>query len=61
MARRDVTPEVRVAATAALGKLPGPDVRTLLEEIAREDPEQSVRYAAEKRLYERRTEAKDGL
>ena len=60
-ARRDVAPEVRVAATAALGRLAGPDVRTLLEEIAREDPEQTVRYAAEKLLYERRVEAKDGL
>lgn len=60
-ARRDVAAEVRVAATAALGRLPGPDVRTLLEEIAREDPEQTVRYAAEKLLYERRVEAKDGL
>ena len=60
-ARRDVAPEVRVAATGALGRLPGQDVRTLLEEIAHEDPEQSVRYAAEKLLYERRLEAKDGL
>jgi len=60
-ARRDIAPEVRVAATAALGRLAGSDVRTLLEEIAREDPEQSVRYAAEKLLYERRVEAKDGL
>jgi hypothetical protein len=33
-------------------------VLPLLEEIAREDPEQSVRYAAERLLYERRLEAK---
>jgi hypothetical protein len=53
-ARRDVAAEVRVAATGALSRLPGSEVQALLEEIAREDPEQSVRYAAERMLYERR-------
>lgn len=56
-ARRDATAEVRAAATRALGRLPGSEVETLLEEIARDDPEQSVRYAAERILYERRLEA----
>jgi hypothetical protein len=45
---------VRVAATGALSRLPGSEVQALLEEIAREDPEQTVRYAAERLLYERR-------
>jgi HEAT repeat protein len=58
-ARRDPAAEVRVAATGALGRLAGPEVQTLLEEIARDDPEQAVRYAAERLLYERRLEAGD--
>jgi hypothetical protein len=57
IARRDATAEVRVAATAALGRLAGPEVETLLQEIARDDPEQAVRYAAERILYERRLDA----
>jgi hypothetical protein len=57
-ARRDPDAAVRSAATGALGLLPGPEPLPLLEEIAREDPEQSVRYAAERLLYERRLEAK---
>jgi HEAT repeat protein len=53
LARRDSAAGVRVAATRALGGLGGPAVTHILEEISRDDPEQAVRYAAERLLYER--------
>lgn len=53
-ARRDPAVEVRVAACAALEGFPDDGVQALLEEIAAGDPEQAVRYAAERLLYERR-------
>lgn len=52
-ARRDPAVGVRVAATACLGSLGGASAEPVLREIAREDPEQDVRYAAERALYER--------
>jgi hypothetical protein len=52
-ARRDPSAEVRVAATAALGGIGGTGPEELLLEIARSDPEQEVRYEAEKLLFER--------
>ncbi len=52
-ARRDPSAEVRIAATSALGGIPGSGPREVLREIARSDPEQAVRYEAEKLLYER--------
>lgn len=59
-ARRDPSVQVRVAATRALGVLRGDRARAMLEEIARDDPEQAVRYAAETMLLERRTTAPAG-
>ena len=52
-ARRDPSAEVRAAATAAIGRISGPGVEDVLEEIARDDPDQVVRYAATRSLYER--------
>lgn len=52
-ARRDGAVEVRVAATQALERLDGVGIDEMLEEIARVDPDQRVRYAAERLLYER--------
>lgn len=53
-ARRDDDPRVRSAAVEALSRLEQPDVDRLLEEIARDDPDQGVRYVAERRLLERK-------
>lgn len=53
-ARRDPLAEVRIAATAALDRLPGDSVLAVLDEIAEADPDQLVRYAAAARAYERR-------
>jgi hypothetical protein len=52
-ARRDPSIPVRVAAAVALSGFPDVAVERVLEEIADEDPEQAVRYVAEKLLYER--------
>ena len=52
-ARRDDAVEVRVAATSALGGIVGQGPEEILREIARSDPEQAVRYEAQKLLYER--------
>lgn len=52
-ARRDPEVAVRVAATAALGRFPGEDTAAVLREIAETDPDQEVRYEAERILYER--------
>lgn len=54
LARRDVSVEVRVAATAALAA-GGEDARAVLDEIATSDPEQAVRYEARRILFERRS------
>ncbi len=56
-ARRDDVVEVRVAATIALGGIDGRGTEEILREIARSDPEQAVRYEAERLLYERSTAA----
>lgn len=55
-ARRDPSIEVRVAATVSLGCVQDRAPLEVLHEIAREDPEQAVRYAAERVLYERRSQ-----
>jgi hypothetical protein len=52
-ARRDPSAEVRVAATTALGGIAGAGPEEVLREIARSDPEQAVRYEAEKLLFQR--------
>jgi hypothetical protein len=54
-ARRDSAVSVRVAATRALNGFDGRAVVEILEEIARADPDQAVRYTAERLIYERRT------
>ncbi len=52
-ARRDDSVDVRVAATIALGGIGGRGPEEILREIARSDPEQEVRYQAQRLLYER--------
>jgi hypothetical protein len=52
-ARRDPVAAMRVAATIALDALSGETTDAILEEIARDDPDQEVRYAAERLIYER--------
>ena len=52
-ARRDGNVSVRMAATEALGGFDDEKVIEILEEIAERDPDQNVRYAAEKMVYER--------
>jgi hypothetical protein len=59
MARRDPAVAVRVAATRALAALPGGDAGPILEEIADEDPDQEVRYEAERLLLERERQAEE--
>ena len=56
-ARRDGSVDVRVAATEALDAIPQPTIVEILEEIARDDPEQLVRYTAQKMLLGRRKAA----
>lgn len=58
LARRDSSAEVRVASTAAIGGIAGEGPEEVLREIARRDPEQSVRYEAEKLLFERNASRK---
>lgn len=52
-ARRDEVVPVRSAATAALAPLADPGIDETLRAIARDDPDQDVRLAAERSLYER--------
>jgi hypothetical protein len=56
VARRDDTVEPRVAATQALAAFGVERVETVLGEIAATDPDQNVRYSAEKILLEYRKE-----
>ncbi len=56
VARRDDTVESRVAATQALAAFGVARVETVLDEIAATDPDQNVRYSAEKILLEYRQE-----
>jgi HEAT repeat protein len=51
-ARRDDAILVRVAAVQALDQLGSDTVQEILEDIARDDPDQTVRYAAEKLMYD---------
>jgi hypothetical protein len=53
-ARRDADVRVRVAATTALDRLQTDGVDDILAEIADSDPDQGVRFAAERLIYERR-------
>lgn len=53
-ARRDGSIVVRMAATEAIDKLGDEAIEGILEEIARDDPEQLVRYTAERLLLQRR-------
>ena len=52
-ARRDGNVRVRLAATEALGGFDDEVVVEILGEIAERDPDQNVRYTAEKIVYER--------
>lgn len=54
LARRDETLAVRIAATRALAAYDDDATDEIFEEIAASDPEQDVRYHAERLLYERR-------
>jgi len=55
-ARRDASAVVRVAATESVAASGAQGAEDVLREIARDDPDQSVRYVAERALYERRTD-----
>lgn len=59
-ARRDRVVAVRVAATIALDAMWDPSTRHLLEEIARDDPDQLVRYTAERLLFLRNEQRGSG-
>lgn len=52
-ARRDDDVSVRGAATNALGALPDSGIEETLRAIARDDPDQDVRFDAEKAIFER--------
>jgi hypothetical protein len=53
-ARRDGSVEVRIAAAEALAQFEDETTGEILGEIADDDPDQRVRFAAEKLIYERR-------
>jgi hypothetical protein len=59
-ARRDGSVAVRVAATEALAELDEPSVWDIVGEIADDDPDQGVRFAAEKLIYEHRLRVAPG-
>jgi hypothetical protein len=52
LARRDPSSEVRIEATVALRGLADDRVIEIWEEISQDDPDQHVRYTAERLLYE---------
>lgn len=52
-ARRDESTEVRSAAVEALGAFSDQRAESVLRQVARDDPDQEVRYRAERTLYER--------
>jgi hypothetical protein len=56
-ARRDDDAEVRQTATAALAILPDAGIDETLRTIGQDDPDQNVRFEAEKALYERKQNA----
>jgi hypothetical protein len=58
-ARRDSAVPVRIAATLGLGRFGEGAVDEILEEIARDDPDQTVRYTAERLLHEREEPRED--
>jgi hypothetical protein len=58
LARRDPSVETRVAATRALRGLPDPGITEVWQEISKDDPDQNVRYMAERLLYERSGEGR---
>lgn len=53
LCRRDPDPAVRIAATRSLAVVREPSVQRVLEEIATEDPEQTVRFEAKRLLLDR--------
>jgi len=53
-ARRDEDPGVRREATAALAALPDAGIDETLRTIAQDDPDQDVRFEAEKSVFVRR-------
>jgi hypothetical protein len=55
-ARRDDSVVVRVAATESVAASGAQGVEDVLREIARDDPDQAVRYVAERALYERKSD-----
>jgi hypothetical protein len=57
-ARRDGSVPVRIAATEALNEIESSTVESILDEIAEEDPDQTVRYTAERLIYERRPQSR---
>jgi len=52
LARRDPVVDVRIAATIAVARLPGEGALRVLQQISLEDPDQLVRYTAQKLLLE---------
>ncbi|HEX4825611.1 MAG TPA: HEAT repeat domain-containing protein [Candidatus Polarisedimenticolaceae bacterium] len=59
-ARRDDDVEVRRAATAAISTLADAGVDETLKTISHDDPDQNVRFEAEKALYERKLSGRGG-
>ena len=57
LARRDGSTAVRIAATIAVSRLPGEEPVRVLQRIARDDPDQVVRYTAQKLLLEEKERA----
>ncbi|NIM64086.1 MAG: hypothetical protein GTO30_21285, partial [Acidobacteria bacterium] len=54
LARRDLDVPVRIAGTEALDGFPYERVRSVIQEVASSDPDQGVRYVAEKILLQHR-------
>lgn len=53
LARRDPEPAVRIAATRSLAVVRDASVRRVLEEVAAKDPDQNVRFEAQRLLVDR--------
>ncbi len=59
VARRDASVDVRSAAVTAIGEIPGERATRVLSEIASSDPDQAVRYTAQRLLVERRSAGRE--